>query len=171
MKKKKSSKKTWWIIGAIVLIFGICPLTVKDNDRYSQNSMIGGSSYIADTVTPKPIITKTPTKFPSKTPTRKPTITSTIKPTLTKTQVVILGIISNPTSSSNVSSSGCPNGCTSPPSGCNIKGNISISSGEKIYHMPGMTYYDETEINPSYGERWFCTEEEAVANGWRKSKR
>ena len=53
---------------------------------------------------------------------------------------------------------------------CNIKGNISISTGEKIYHVPGQEYYEETVISPEYGERWFCSEEEAMAAGWRKSK-
>lgn len=52
---------------------------------------------------------------------------------------------------------------------CLIKGNIS-SKGEKIYHVPGQQYYNETKITPSKGERYFCTEEEAVAAGWRKSK-
>lgn len=52
---------------------------------------------------------------------------------------------------------------------CVIKGNIS-SSGEKIYHVPGQKYYNQTIINISAGERWFCTEEEAVSAGWRKSK-
>lgn len=53
---------------------------------------------------------------------------------------------------------------------CKIKGNIS-SSGEKIYHMPGQQFYDKTVIDTSKGERWFCTEQEAVNAGWRKSKR
>ena len=65
---------------------------------------------------------------------------------------------------------GCPNGCTFHPPGCEIKGNISISTGEKIYHVPGGEFYDECVINPDYGERWFCTEQEAIDNGWRKSK-
>ncbi len=55
-------------------------------------------------------------------------------------------------------------------SGCRIKGNIS-SSGERIYHVPGGQYYDRTKISPQKGERWFCTEAEAVAAGWRKAKR
>jgi micrococcal nuclease len=50
-----------------------------------------------------------------------------------------------------------------------IKGNIS-SSDEKIYHVPGQSSYDETGITESRGERWFCTEQEAVNAGWRKSK-
>ena len=53
---------------------------------------------------------------------------------------------------------------------CNIKGNINFNTGEKIYHLPGQEYYDSTEINEAAGERWFCTEEEAIAAGWRKSK-
>lgn len=54
---------------------------------------------------------------------------------------------------------------------CNIKGNISIDTGEAIYHVPGQKFYDETIIRPEFGERWFCTEAEARAAGWRKSKR
>ena len=53
---------------------------------------------------------------------------------------------------------------------CLIKGNIN-SRGEKIYHLPSMQFYDRTIIDESKGERWFCSEEEAIAAGWRKSKR
>jgi endonuclease YncB( thermonuclease family) len=53
---------------------------------------------------------------------------------------------------------------------CVIKGNIS-SDGERIYHVPGGQWYDETRISESKGERWFCTEAEARAAGWRRSKR
>jgi hypothetical protein len=65
---------------------------------------------------------------------------------------------------------GCPRGCTVQKPGCDIKGNISLKSGEKIYHRPGQSYYGKTVISPENGERWFCTEEEARENGWRKSK-
>lgn len=57
-----------------------------------------------------------------------------------------------------------------PGSGCNIKGNISIDSGERIYHVPGQRYYDATRISPQHGERWFCSEQEARQAGWRKSR-
>lgn len=67
--------------------------------------------------------------------------------------------------------SGCPGGCTYHPPDCDIKGNISYETGEKIYHVPGGEYYDATVIRPEYGERWFCTEEEAIVAGWRRSKR
>jgi hypothetical protein len=53
---------------------------------------------------------------------------------------------------------------------CNIKGNISIDTGERIYHMPGQKYYDRTRISPQYGEHWFCSEAEAQAAGWRKAR-
>ena len=54
---------------------------------------------------------------------------------------------------------------------CAIKGNVSVRTGERIYHLPGGEYYDATRINPAYGERWFCTEAQARAAGWRRSKR
>ncbi|CAN7193325.1 succinoglycan biosynthesis protein exoi [Pararhizobium sp. LjRoot255] len=53
---------------------------------------------------------------------------------------------------------------------CNIKGNISISTGERIFHVPGQEYYSATNISPQYGERWFCSEAEAWAAGWRKAR-
>jgi hypothetical protein len=56
-------------------------------------------------------------------------------------------------------------------SGCDIKGNISINSGERIYHVPGQMFYSDTIIRPEYGERWFCTEQEAIAAGWHKARR
>lgn len=53
---------------------------------------------------------------------------------------------------------------------CNIKGNIS-ASGQRIYHLPGGDFYRETVINVGKGERWFCSEAEAQAAGWRRSRR
>ena len=54
-------------------------------------------------------------------------------------------------------------------SSCTIKGNIS-SSGERIYHVPGGRSYNVTKIDTSKGERWFCTEKQAVNAGWRKAR-
>ena len=53
---------------------------------------------------------------------------------------------------------------------CNIKGNINIETGERIFHVPGQEYYSATKISPQYGERWFCSEAEAWAAGWRKAR-
>lgn len=50
--------------------------------------------------------------------------------------------------------------------GCYIKGNIN-GDGEKIYHVPDSSSYRATEIDEGRGERWFCTEREARAAGWR----
>jgi hypothetical protein len=55
--------------------------------------------------------------------------------------------------------------------GCVIKGNISISNGNRNYHLPGMEDYDATVISPDKGERWFCTEAEAISQGWKKAPR
>lgn len=54
--------------------------------------------------------------------------------------------------------------------GCNIKGNIARDTGERIYHVPGQDYYGQTLISALSGERWFCSEQEAIAAGWRRSK-
>ncbi len=51
---------------------------------------------------------------------------------------------------------------------CAIKGNIG-KGGTRIYHVPGGRFYDRTRIDTSKGERWFCTEAEARAAGWRRS--
>ena len=53
---------------------------------------------------------------------------------------------------------------------CRIKGNIG-RDGARIYHVPGGRYYERTRISPSKGERWFCSEAEARAAGWRRSRR
>jgi hypothetical protein len=58
-----------------------------------------------------------------------------------------------------------------PKPGCNIKGNISITTGDRLYHLPGMEDYESTRISLERGERWFCTEQEAIASGWRKAPR
>lgn len=56
---------------------------------------------------------------------------------------------------------------TSGPNSCTIKGNIS--SGGKIYHTIGCGSYAKTVIDESKGEKWFCSEQEAVSAGWRKA--
>lgn len=52
-----------------------------------------------------------------------------------------------------------------PRPGCDIKGNISGNG--RIYHLPGSSAYARTRIDTSKGERWFCSESEARAAGWR----
>lgn len=55
------------------------------------------------------------------------------------------------------------------PVGCAIKGNISDNG--RIYHAPWSDWYDRTRIDTTRGERWFCSEEEAIAAGWRAAWR
>jgi endonuclease YncB( thermonuclease family) len=65
----------------------------------------------------------------------------------------------------------CPDGCLVPPEPvCNIKGNVN-SSGSKIYHLPGGSLYQRTNINVDEGDRWFCTTKEAEGAGFRAALR
>ncbi|PSC67667.1 nuclease [Micractinium conductrix] len=62
-----------------------------------------------------------------------------------------------------------PAAVAQPPAGCAIKGNIT-AKGERIYHVPGGSFYDRTVIELNKGERFFCTAVEAEAAGWRASR-
>ncbi|SLN16796.1 Succinoglycan biosynthesis protein ExoI [Pseudoruegeria aquimaris] len=53
--------------------------------------------------------------------------------------------------------------------GCVIKGNISGNG--RIYHLPGQQHYGKVRISTGKGERWFCSEAEARAAGWRRARR
>lgn len=66
---------------------------------------------------------------------------------------------STPTQTSNT---------TTNTNSCTIKGNIS-SSKEKIFHVVGCGSYNKTVIDESKGEKWFCSEQEAINAGWRKA--
>jgi endonuclease YncB( thermonuclease family) len=51
------------------------------------------------------------------------------------------------------------------PEGCAIKGNVSANGN--IYHMPWSPWYGRVRIDTGKGERWFCSEADALAAGWR----
>lgn len=51
------------------------------------------------------------------------------------------------------------------PEGCPIKGNISKHG--RIYHAPWSPWYSLTKVSVNKGERWFCSEGEAIDAGWR----
>ncbi len=59
---------------------------------------------------------------------------------------------------------------TAASEGCMIKANIN-SNGDRIYHAPGQRNYERTTIREENGERWFCSEADAIAAGWRKAPR
>ncbi|MGI9403648.1 MAG: thermonuclease family protein [Hyphomicrobium sp.] len=51
------------------------------------------------------------------------------------------------------------------PDGCPIKGNVS--RGRRIYVLPWSRDYKRVRITRRRGERWFCSETEAQAAGWK----
>lgn len=71
-------------------------------------------------------------------------------------------------SASSVRSSSFSSIQSSVSGSCTIKGNIN-SSKERIYHVEGCGSYNQTVIDTSAGEKWFCSEAEAQAAGWRKA--
>ena len=55
------------------------------------------------------------------------------------------------------------------PEGCAIKGNVTANG--RIYHMPWSPWYEKVRMDDlSKGKRWFCSETEAVAAGWRPAQ-
>ncbi len=52
---------------------------------------------------------------------------------------------------------------------CDIKWNISFTTWEKIYHLPWCKNYNDTIIDVSYWEKWFCNETDAKNAWWRKA--
>lgn len=54
-----------------------------------------------------------------------------------------------------------------PSTGCVIKGNVT--SRGKLYHLPECPSYDSVVIEVGKGQRWFCTEEEALEAGWQRA--
>jgi len=52
-----------------------------------------------------------------------------------------------------------------------IKGNVDPRTGARIYHVPGSFFYATTVVSEGDGDRWFCTEGEAISAGWKKSAR
>jgi len=49
--------------------------------------------------------------------------------------------------------------------GCPIKGRVTTS--DRIYVLPWSASYESVRISPAKGERWFCSEAEAQAAGFR----
>jgi endonuclease YncB( thermonuclease family) len=55
------------------------------------------------------------------------------------------------------------------PDGCPIKGEIR--GGKRLYVLPWQARYPRARIDTRRGERWFCSEADAVAAGWTVSGR
>jgi endonuclease YncB( thermonuclease family) len=52
---------------------------------------------------------------------------------------------------------------------CTIKGNVN-RQGERIYHLPAQASYAAINMEDPK-KRWFCSEDDARAAGWRPAKR
>ncbi len=57
----------------------------------------------------------------------------------------------------------------SAPENCPIKG--AVSGDAKSYVLPWQPDYGSTKVRASKGERWFCSEAEAQAAGWKAAAR
>jgi hypothetical protein len=51
------------------------------------------------------------------------------------------------------------------PDGCPIKGRVS--SDGRYYLLPWASNYGRVRVRKGRGERWFCSQDEAEAAGWR----
>lgn len=56
-----------------------------------------------------------------------------------------------------------------PKLGCQIKGNLDRLD-KRWYHLPTFRHYDQVVINLEHGDRWFCTEEQAQAAGFKRAR-
>ena len=55
------------------------------------------------------------------------------------------------------------------PDGCPIKGQMTNSG--KTYVLPWSPEYSRTAIKTTKGDRWFCSEDEALSAGWKAAGR
>lgn len=55
------------------------------------------------------------------------------------------------------------------PDGCPIKGQLM--SDRRVYVLPWSPRYDQIKVRATKGERWFCSEAEAQAAGWKPIER
>jgi len=50
-----------------------------------------------------------------------------------------------------------------------IKGNVAAGGG-KQYYLTNHRYYEVIEVDIDKGERWFCSEKDAIRMGFKKAK-
>jgi hypothetical protein len=82
---------------------------------------------------------------------------------------IILGAASVPVNAQTILF-GAVSASEAPSPECVIKGNVN-RKGERIYHLPGQLNYAQINMTKGLGERWFCTQAEAEAAGWRPAAR
>ena len=82
---------------------------------------------------------------------------------------IILGASSVPSNAQTLLL-GAISASEAPSPECAIKGNVN-RKGERIYHLPGQLNYAQINMAKGLDERWFCSEDEANAAGWRRAAR
>jgi endonuclease YncB( thermonuclease family) len=83
-------------------------------------------------------------------------------------QTIILGALSVPVSAQSQLLAPASSAAASSPD-CIIKGNVN-RNGERIYHLPGQAAYAKINMEDPQ-KRWFCSEDDARAAGWRRAGR
>lgn len=144
---------------------GIIPTSISILEEHTAAPAPSATPRQTKTAQPTQELSATPSPTRVK-PTPRPTQTRIILPsplpTLPPTEV-----ISQPLQAVGLAAASlCPEGCKQEQPGCDIKGNIN-NEGVRIYHTRHSEWYSRTKISPEKGERWFCTPQEAEANGWR----
>ncbi|HUV43139.1 MAG TPA: thermonuclease family protein [Patescibacteria group bacterium] len=59
--------------------------------------------------------------------------------------------------------------CALDKNGCQIKGNVDRLD-KRWYHLPSFRHYEATEVNLKHGDRWFCSEGEALEAGFERAR-
>jgi cold shock CspA family protein len=131
---------------------------VGDTVYYKKNTKLDGKIYAAQAS----IQGSKPHRLLTEQKSRKQSLLKAIM------SIVIVGGISLFTIEFTPSRSPSPIQLIAKPE-CIIKGNISHNTGKKLYHLPGMEDYETTVIDELRGEKWFCSESEAITTGWEKA--
>jgi micrococcal nuclease len=53
--------------------------------------------------------------------------------------------------------------------GCLVKGNLDPND-RRFYHLPHFRHYSQIVMNLDKGDRWFCSEQEAIAAGFKRAR-
>ena len=160
------SQKTGLIMLTLLLICSSCSSTERKREDQPQSTSIPNQQFITSSPDTTQEVRSTEAEALETVGHNEPEVTNWSSPGYKARAFSILNKIMT-----EVTEYTCPTGCKAHLDGCDIKGNISYTSKEKIFHAPGQEYYTPTVITPMFGERWFCTEEDAIANGWRKSRK
>lgn len=110
--------------------------------------------YTEDTWVNKEMLEKGYASYPRSHPSFNPTL----RPLVQEAKAAKRGIYGRPcTQWENTDNPDCP-----------IKGNVNRDA--KTYFRPGCGQYDQTGVELYQGDRWFCTEKEALSAGFKPSQ-